>query len=70
MKEPLSFYKQEKENFSVRDFEYESEYIDYCFEIDNLDEMFEKLTEKKKKQLWPYDFDLFEILEEFIDPGF
>ena len=29
--------------------------------------MYEKLSEKRRKQLWPYDFDLLEIIEEFED---
>ncbi|MFT7158015.1 MAG: hypothetical protein ACI8Q1_003041 [Parvicella sp.] len=59
--------KQEKEQFSVRNYEYQSEYINYCFEIDSLDEMVERLGEKRRNKLWPYNFDLFEILEDFED---
>lgn len=59
--------KEEKARFSIRNFESQSEYIDYDFEIDSFDEMYEKLSEKIRKQLWPYDFDLLEIIEEFED---
>lgn len=59
--------KEEKARFSIRDFESTSKYIDYRFEIDSLDEMYEKLGDKKKIELWPYDFDFREIIDDFED---